>query len=92
MTDSGGIEEEAPFLGKPLVVLRDITERTQVISLGLGVLVGSNKERIIENIQKLSTNRDSYHAMVKHISPYGDGNAGKVTVDIIVDKIAELTL
>lgn len=91
MTDSGGIEEEAPFLGKPLVVLRDITERTKIISLGLGVLVGANKEKIIENMQKLLTDPGSYQTMVKNISPYGDGHSGAHTVKIIVDKIAELT-
>lgn len=83
MSDSGGIQEEAPALNKPVIVLRDVTERPLVIELGLGKLVGTDKDRIVEVTSELLTNQDSYNSMRKGISPYGDGHAAQRIVDVM---------
>jgi len=86
MTDSGGIEEEAPALCKPLIVLRSITERPKVISLGLGKLVGNNTGSIVNTTLEVLNNPEIYNSMIKNISPYGDGKTAKRIVDIIMDE------
>jgi len=83
LTDSGGIQEEAPALGKPVLVARDITERPEVIEHGLGKLVGRSKERIISEVEKLLEDEDYYKSMAKGYSPYGDGRASERIVEII---------
>lgn len=75
LTDSGGIQEEAPALGKPVLVLRNETERPEAVEHGVAKLVGADNERIIEETQKLLDNTTAYQSMVKGISPYGDGRA-----------------
>jgi len=83
MTDSGGLQEEAPALGKPVLVLRKKTERPLIIKLGLGRLVGTEIESIINNATDLLTDPMQYQAMAKHISPYGDGHAAEKIVNVI---------
>ncbi|HOK03513.1 MAG TPA: UDP-N-acetylglucosamine 2-epimerase (non-hydrolyzing), partial [Spirochaetota bacterium] len=75
MTDSGGIQEEAPALGKPVLVMREETERPEGIEAGTARLVGTNEERIVEEAEKLLHDREAYDAMAKAINPYGDGHA-----------------
>jgi UDP-N-acetylglucosamine 2-epimerase (non-hydrolysing) len=87
MTDSGGVEEEAPALNKPVLVLRDLTERPEIIEMGVGELVGSNKERIISAGIKLLANEAKYKSMCKNISPYGDGHAAEKIVSVLSEKL-----
>jgi len=75
LTDSGGIQEEAPSLGKPVLVMRDTTERPEAIEAGTVKLVGTNKENIIKEIQTLLDNEEEYTKMSKAHNPYGDGKA-----------------
>lgn len=75
LTDSGGIQEEAPSLGKPVLVMRDTTERPEAIAAGTVKLVGTNKEGIIKEIQMLLDNKEEYLKMSKAHNPYGDGKA-----------------
>lgn len=88
LTDSGGIQEEAPSLGKPVLVMRDTTERPEGIKAGTLKLVGTKEEVIYENFNKLLKDEDSYQAMAKAENPYGDGDASKKIVDIIVEEVA----
>ena len=75
LTDSGGVQEEAPALGKPVLVLRDETERPEAVEQGVVKLVGPNKERIVEETQRLLDDESAYRAMARGVSPYGDGHA-----------------
>jgi len=77
LTDSGGIQEEAPSLGKPIFVLRDETERPEAVEAGVVKLIGTNKERIVSEVNLILTNKDKYMEMTKRINPYGDGKASK---------------
>ncbi len=77
LTDSGGIQEEAPSLGKPIFVLRDETERPEAVEAGVVKLIGTNKERIVSEVNIILTNKDKYMEMAKRIDPYGDGKASK---------------
>ncbi|MBY2479045.1 UDP-N-acetylglucosamine 2-epimerase (non-hydrolyzing) [Clostridioides difficile] len=86
MTDSGGIQEEAPSLGKPVLVLRDKTERTEGIEAKTLKLVGTNEEKIYNSVSNLLVNKGSYIQMSKASNPYGDGKASKYIVDIIMKK------
>ena len=83
LTDSGGIQEEAPSLGKPVIVMRDTTERLEAISAGTVKLVGSDKGNIIREVQKLLDDNDEYNKMCKAVNPYGDGKSSKRIIDII---------
>ena len=80
LTDSGGIQEEAPGLGKPVLVMRDTTERPEALSAGTVKLVGTDKERIEQEISILLDNNQAYQAMAKAVNPYGDGQACKKLV------------
>lgn len=75
LTDSGGIQEEAPTLGKPVLVMRDITERLEGIEAGTAKIVGTQKENILKQASTLLTNRREYERMAKVTNPYGDGKA-----------------
>jgi len=77
ITDSGGIQEEAPALAKPVLVLRNITERPEAVSAGTVKLVGSNKEKVFFETEKLLNNTKAYSDMAKATNPYGDGMASK---------------
>lgn len=83
LTDSGGIQEEAPSLGKPVLVMRDTTERPEGIKAGTLKLVGTEEENIYRNIKKLLDDKDEYEKMSKASNPYGDGLASKRIADII---------
>ena len=86
LTDSGGIQEEAPSLGKPVLVLRDTTERPEGIEAGTLKLVGTDEENIYKETINLLNNKEEYNKMSKASNPYGDGNASKYIVDAIIDK------
>lgn len=75
MTDSGGLQEEAPALGKPVLVLRETTERPLIVIVGAGALVGTNTDTIFNAAEALLTNKQKYQSMIKTASPYGDGLA-----------------
>lgn len=83
LTDSGGIQEEAPSLGKPVLVMRDTTERPEGIKAGTLKLVGTKEEKIYEEFKFLLENKDEYNKMSKASNPYGDGTACKKIADII---------
>lgn len=83
LTDSGGIQEEAPSLGKPVLVMRDTTERPEGIKAGTLKLVGTNEEVIYENFKNLLDNKKEYEKMSQASNPYGDGYACKRIVDIL---------
>lgn len=83
LTDSGGIQEEAPSLGKPVLVMRDITERSEGIEAGTLKLVGTEEETIYHNFKLLLDNKQEYAKMSKASNPYGDGFACKRIADII---------
>ena len=85
LTDSGGIQEEAPSLGKPVLVMRDTTERPEGIEAGTLKLVGTDEQVIYENFKLLLENKDAYDAMSKASNPYGDGLACKRIADILED-------
>ena len=86
LTDSGGIQEEAPSLGKPVLVLRDTTERPEGITAGTLKLVGTNEDDIYNEATILLTNKSEYDKMSKASNPYGDGNTSKYIVDAIIEK------
>ena len=75
LTDSGGIQEEAPGLGKPVLVMRNTTERPEAVDAGTVKLVGTNYDAIVDNVSKLLTDRNLYNKMSKATNPYGDGKA-----------------
>ena len=77
LTDSGGIQEEAPSLGKPVLVLRDETERPEAVEAGVVKLIGTNKDRVYSEVKTLINSRDKYRKMSKNINPYGDGKASE---------------
>ncbi len=77
LTDSGGIQEEAPALGKPVLVLREVTERPEAIEAGTVRVVGADRARIVEWTRRLLDDREEYEHMAKAVNPYGDGHAAK---------------
>ena len=83
ITDSGGVQEEAPSLGKPVLVMRDTTERPEALEAGTVKLVGTDKEKIIEEAQKLIDNAKEYEKMSKAHNPYGDGNASQKIIEFL---------
>lgn len=83
LTDSGGIQEEAPSLGKPVLVMRDTTERPEAVTAGTVELVGTDTIRIVESCTSLLNDQDYYNRMSEAHNPYGDGNACKKIIDII---------
>jgi UDP-N-acetylglucosamine 2-epimerase (non-hydrolysing) len=83
ITDSGGIQEEAPSLGKPVLVMRDTTERPEAVDAGTVKLVGTDKEKIIKESQKLIDNKKTYEKMSKAHNPYGDGKASERIVKFL---------
>lgn len=87
LTDSGGIQEEAPSLGKPVLVMRDVTERNEGIEAGTAKLVGTNKNKIIEEVSNLLTNYKEYEKMAKTVNPYGDGFASMRIVNILKTEV-----
>ena len=87
ITDSGGVQEEAPSLGKPVLVLRDTTERPEALEAGTVKLLGTNRDIIVKEAQSLLDNYSIYEKMSKAHNPYGDGNASKRIVEFIMEGI-----
>lgn len=87
LTDSGGIQEEAPSMGVPVLVMRDTTERPEGIEAGTLKLVGTDEAVIYDNFNELLTNKEAYKKMSLANNPYGDGNSSKRIVDILVDNV-----
>lgn len=87
LTDSGGIQEEAPSLGKPVLVMRDTTERPEGIQAGTLRLVGTEEEIIYQNFKRLLDNEDEYKQMSKASNPYGDGFASRRIADILENRV-----
>lgn len=87
LTDSGGIQEEAPSLGTPVLVMRDRTERPEAVTAGTVKIVGSDKARIVKEVTQLFTNEKLYTEMRVAKNPYGDGNAAEIITKCIVDKL-----
>ena len=83
LTDSGGIQEEAPVLGKPVLVMRNTTERPEAIEAGTARLVGTGRERIVEETERLLKNSEHYQRMASVQSPFGDGRAAERIVGIL---------
>jgi UDP-N-acetylglucosamine 2-epimerase (non-hydrolysing) len=87
LTDSGGIQEEAPSLGKPVLVMRDTTERPEAVQAGTVKLVGTDTNKIVQEASILLDDRQAYEAMSFAHNPYGDGKACQRIVQILQDNI-----
>ena len=87
LTDSGGIQEEAPSLGKPVLVMRDTTERPEGIDAGTLKLVGTEEETIYNEFSRLLSDKEEYNTMSKASNPYGDGHACERIADILEEKL-----
>ncbi|QCA29562.1 UDP-N-acetylglucosamine 2-epimerase (non-hydrolyzing) [Vagococcus xieshaowenii] len=87
LTDSGGIQEEAPSLGKPVLVMRDTTERPEGVAAGTLKLVGTQEATIYESFKQLLDNKEVYQQMSVAANPYGDGTASRQIVDILLEKL-----
>jgi UDP-N-acetylglucosamine 2-epimerase (non-hydrolysing) len=83
LTDSGGVQEEAPSLGKPVLVMRDNTERPEAVHAGTVMLIGTNEDRIVKEVDRLLNEDKHYESMANAVNPYGDGRAAKRTVAAI---------
>ncbi len=84
LTDSGGIQEEAPSLGKPVLVLREVTERPEGVEAGTAKVVGTDTHRIVEEARRLLSDRSAYDAMAHAVNPYGDGKASARIVSALL--------
>lgn len=87
LTDSGGVQEEAPSLGKPVLVMRNTTERPEAVEAGTVKLVGTDASRIIEGVKRLLEGKDAYDKMATVINPYGDGLASRRIMEFILEHI-----
>ena len=83
LTDSGGVQEEGPSLGKPILVMRDTTERPEAIKAGTVKLVGTDIDTIVTEIRNLMKNKSSYETMSRANNPYGDGTACSRIIEFI---------
>jgi UDP-N-acetylglucosamine 2-epimerase (non-hydrolysing) len=86
LTDSGGVQEEAPSLGKPVLVLREVTERPEGVEAGTAVVVGTQRERIVRVAGELLTSRQAYERMANAVNPYGDGHASERIVAALAER------
>ncbi|MCD2450693.1 UDP-N-acetylglucosamine 2-epimerase (non-hydrolyzing) [Methylicorpusculum oleiharenae] len=86
LTDSGGIQEEGPSLGKPVLVMRDVTERPEAVDAGTVLLVGTNKEKIVNGVETVLQDKELYARMSKAHNPYGDGNACALIVKKLLER------
>jgi UDP-N-acetylglucosamine 2-epimerase (non-hydrolysing) len=89
LTDSGGLQEEAPALGTPVLVLREMTERPEVIEAGTALLVGSDPDRIVAEATRLLDDPKAYHAMARAVHPYGEGQAAAKIVQALLEASSE---
>jgi UDP-N-acetylglucosamine 2-epimerase (non-hydrolysing) len=87
LTDSGGIQEEAPSLGKPVLVMRNNTERPEAIDSGAAILVGTNMKKIVKKVEELLDDNVKYNKISKIHNPYGDGSASYQISEICKDKL-----
>jgi UDP-N-acetylglucosamine 2-epimerase (non-hydrolysing) len=83
LTDSGGLQEEAPALGLPVVVMRDDTERPEIVEAGGAVLAGPHRERIVTEVERILASKQVYDRMARVRNPFGDAHAAKRIVRII---------
>jgi UDP-N-acetylglucosamine 2-epimerase (non-hydrolysing) len=83
LTDSGGIQEEAPALGKPVLVMRDVTERQEGVEAGTAKLVGTKTEALVSSMRELLENDTTYSMMANAVNPYGDGTTSKRIMEIL---------
>lgn len=90
LTDSGGIQEEAPGLGKPVLVMRDTTERPEALSSGTVHLVGTDYNKIVDEVSTLLDDADAYDKMSKAVNPYGDGYACRRIIEVLVGKETDM--
>ena len=86
ITDSGGVQEEAPSLGKPVLVMRETTERPEAVEAGTVILVGTNVDKIVSEANALLQDAEKYERMSKLHNPYGDGQASKRIVEFLSKK------
>ena len=89
LTDSGGIQEEAPSLGKPVLVMRKVTERPEAIEAGTAKVVGTDGERIFAETQRLLHDKAAYDQMSEAVNPYGDGRAAERIVAVLGERSTE---
>ncbi len=89
LTDSGGIQEEAPSLHKPVLVLRELTERPEVIEVGAGKVVGTDTERIVAETNRLLMDRNEYERMSQAKNPFGNGDAAQQIVDLLLHRLSK---
>jgi UDP-N-acetylglucosamine 2-epimerase (non-hydrolysing) len=87
LTDSGGIQEEAPVLGKPTLVMREMTERPEAVEAGTARLVGTERYKIVGEAEQLLYDGDQYRAMSQAGSPFGDGRAAERIINILMARI-----
>jgi UDP-N-acetylglucosamine 2-epimerase (non-hydrolysing) len=86
LTDSGGVQEEAPSLGKPVLVLREVTERPEGVEAGTAVVVGTDRDRIVSVASELLTSKPAYDRMANAVNPYGDGKASGRIADALAER------
>jgi UDP-N-acetylglucosamine 2-epimerase (non-hydrolysing) len=91
LTDSGGIQEEAPSLGRPVLVLRDKTERPEAVSAGTARLVGTGQRRIVEEVERLLEDSAAYHSMARRHNPYGDGRASGRIASFVAERLTRFS-
>lgn len=92
LSDSGGVQEEAPSLRKPVLVTRDTTERPEAVSAGATKLIGTNPDRVVREVSALLTDRGAYEAMQVDVNPYGDGRAAERIIQLAVARFARKTV
>ncbi len=91
LTDSGGVQEEGPALAKPVLVMRDVTERPEAIAAGTARLVGAHRERIVSSLEELLGSESAYRAMASARNPYGDGNSSERIVELLAEHVPSST-
>ena len=84
LTDSGGVQEEAPALGKPVLVLRDTTERPEAVAAGTVKLIGTDRDVVYNEAKLLLTDEEAYNEMAESVNPYGDGKASARIIQAIL--------